>query len=238
MGYLTDKIVGQAPRVEQKPPQITDSPEFQAAVAKAIAEAKAGVQGVTPPPGYRWADAKKTRLVPIAGGPADKAPQPLTPDQKNSAREDIVNRIILARQLKETTKGLTGTGALGPFWSYLPIGGTRTKDAEAIASNLKQKGALASILDLLKQTGGKNPFTPMSQGETEIISGAKMPPIGVGLSDEVNIQSANEIERLGKKAYRSLGFSDAQLKADLERLSGRAQASNQANAGVKVERVR
>lgn len=236
MGWRDAPIVKAAPEALQKPIEPTQTPGFQAAVAGATARARAGVEAETPPPGYRWADAAKTRLVPIPGGPADKAQPTLNPQQKLSAREDAAYRVALARQLKENTKGLTGTGLFGPLFSN--FGGTRSADAEAVIENLRQKGAMAAVLEMLQETGGKNPFTPMSQGEVEIIAGSKIPPMGVNLSDKVNQQSANQIERAGSRAYKLLGGTQAQLEADIARLLGRAQTSTRANAGVKVERVR
>lgn len=236
MGWRDAPIVKPAPEALQKPIEPTQTPGFQAAVAGATARARAGVEAETPPPGYRWADAAKTRLVPIPGGPADKAPPALNAQQRMAAREDAAYRVALARQLKENTKGLTGTGLFGPLFSN--FGGTRSADAEAIIENLKQKGAMAAVIEMLQETGGKNPFTPMSQGEVSIIAGSKIPPMGINLSDKVNQQSASQIERAGSTAYKLLGGRQAQLEADVARLLGRAQRSNRANAGVKVERVR
>lgn len=236
MSYKTDQIIGQAPKPTLKPVQTTETPGFQAAVAGATARARAGVEAETPPPGYRWADAARTRLVAVPGGPADKSPPVLNAGQKSSARDDVAYRVGLARQLKSKTGGLTGTGLFGPILSN--IGATNAADAEAIIKNLQQKGAMSSILEMLQETGGKNPFTPMSMGEVEIIAGAKMPPLGVGLSDEINKQSSREIERAGLKAYRALGGTPAQLEADINRLMGRATQSKKATDGVTVKRIR
>ena len=88
---------------------------------------------------------------------------PISAVEQAKARADAAKRIQLARQLRENTSGLTGTGAFGPLFASLPIGATRAKDAEAIINSLEKKGAMSAVLDMLKRTGGKNPFTPMSQ---------------------------------------------------------------------------
>lgn len=236
MGWRDAPIVKAGPEALQKPIDPTQTPGFQASVTGATARARAAVESETPPPGYRWADAARTRLVPIPGGPADKAPAQLNAQQKAAAREDAAYRVALARQLRENTKGLTGTGFFGPLFSN--FGGTRSADAEAVIENLRQKGAMASILEMLQETGGKNPFTPMSQGEVAIIAGAKIPPMGVNLSDKTNQQSARQIERAGARAYKLLGGNPAQLEADIARLTGRAQQSKTATDGVSVKRIR
>lgn len=236
MGWRDAPIVKAGPEALQKPIDPTQTPGFQASVAGATARARAGVESETPPPGYRWADATRTRLIPIPGGPADKAPAQLNAQQKAAAREDAAYRVGLARQLRENTKGLTGTGLFGPLFSN--FGGTRSADAEAIIENLRQKGAMASILEMLQETGGKNPFTPMSQGEVAIIAGAKIPPMGINLSDKTNEQSSRQIERAGARAYNLLGGNQAQLEADIARLFGRSQQSKAAKDGISVKRIR
>jgi hypothetical protein len=165
-------------------------------------------------------------------------PAPISAADRSKALADAAKRIQLARQLRENTSGFTGTGAFGPFFASLPIGATRAKDAEAIISSLEKKGAMSSILDMLKRTGGKNPFTPMSQGEVAIIAGSELPEMGVGLSDELNRQSAMQIEEAATKAYRLLGGTPAQLEADINRLMGRATQSKKATDGVTVKRIR
>ena len=244
MGWRDAPIVKGAPEALQKPVDTTQTPGYRAAVTASETRARGTFQDTT----RKGPDGKpifgqvntvtgEFRPYPKEMQPAPPA-APISATEQAKARADAAKRIQLARQLRENTSGLTGTGAFGPLFASLPIGATRAKDAEAIINSLEKKGAMSAVLDMLKRTGGKNPFTPMSQGEVAIIAGSELPEMGVGLSDELNRQSAMQIEEAATKAYRLLGGTPAQLEADIARLMGRATQSKKATDGVTVKRIR
>lgn len=244
MGWRDAPIVKGAPEALQQPVKPTELPGFRGDVVRTETQARGTFRDVTRPGpnGQKVFGQENTVTGEFRPYPKEMQPAapaaPLSQADRAKAMADAAKRVQLARQLRENTKGLTGTGALGPLWASLPLGATRSKDAEAIISSLEKKGAMSSILDMLKRTGGKNPFTPMSQGEVAIIAGSELPEMGVGLSDELNVQSAKQIEDAAAKAYRLLGGSKAQLEADINRLMGRAVQSKSATDGVSVKRIR
>lgn len=150
----------------------------------------------------------------------------LTPELREEARQEALKKARLAMQIKDYTKAFTGTGTFGPLFAALPIGATATKDAQAAIDNLKEKGTFGAVVDMYKKTGGRNPFAPMTNFETNIIAGSVLPKFGIDLSDELNVRSANEVIDAARKANRALGFTDQQFNNDLARLMGRANKSS------------
>jgi len=166
------------------------------------------------------------------------APKPITKQQRYDLLNEAVDRIILARKLRENTAGITGTGTFGGMIASLPFGATRAKEAEAVMQKLSNKQLYESVINMYKQTGGKNPFAPMTEFESKVLVGKDLPLMGVDLKDETNIESGNKIEDLNRRLVRGLGFSDAELNTSLERAMMRAGRKPNLPAGASVKRIR
>lgn len=97
---------------------------------------------------------------------------PLTPQGKNKIRQDAATKINQIRKLRARIESMdlpnvTGAG-LGEWMKYIP--GT---PARGVAGSLKQigsAGALSTALEMAKNNGGKNPLTPMSNSDIELLS--------------------------------------------------------------------
>ena len=95
----------------------------------------------------------------------------ITPEKMQQARIDAVNKINTIRDIRRALDGMafpnvSGTG-FGDWLKAIP--GTAARGIDAKLGNLKAGGALAEVLKLSQETG-KNPFTPMSNSDVELIS--------------------------------------------------------------------
>ena len=165
-------------------------------------------------------------------------PKPITRQERMNVLNDIVNRIAYAQKLRENTKGLTGTGAFGEIISSLPFGATRAREAQAAINFLTNSQTYDSVMKMQKETGGKNPFTPMTNFESGVIVGKDLPAMGVGLKDETNVEASYVIEDANRKAGRQIGFSDADINRLLQQRAARSGQATQLPAGVTVRRTR
>lgn len=170
----------------------------QANAAKALADARA-------------AQANATKAEREIGA----APPLLSPQQRQAAREDAWNKIKLVRSIKKRITAKDGvnignlnvdlipeTGFLGKVASKW--GGTNASGIAADLETLNSGGALAEVTRLMRETG-KNPFTPMSNYESQML--AK----GIGNLDlnqpqETLLRSLDEFEKLYVKALRGVGY--------------------------------
>lgn len=166
------------------------------------------------------------------------APKPITKQQRIDLLNEAVDRIILARRLRENTSGITGTGTFGGIIAGLPFGATRAKEAQAVMQKLSDKQLYESVINMYKQTGGKNPFSPMTEFESRVLVGKDLPLMGVDLKDETNVESGNKIEDVNKRLVRGLGFSDAELNTSLERAMMRSGRKSTLPPGASVKRIR
>lgn len=191
---------------------------------------------VQPDGSMRWGQVNLTtnQFTPYKDQP--NVPKPITKQQRMDVLNDIVNRIVYARKLRENTKGLTGTGTFGEIISSLPFGATRAREAQAAIDYLTKSQTYDSVIKLQKETGGKNPFTPMTNYESGVIVGKDLPAMGVGLKDETNVEASYAIEDANRKAGRQIGFSDAYINSLLQQRAARAGQGAQLPPGVTVRR--
>lgn len=97
--------------------------------------------------------------------------QQLNPDTLAAVRADAVTKINSIRQIRGRIEGMpfpnaTGAG-FGDWLRHVPA--TAAHGIDAKIGTLKAGGALSEVLKLSAATG-KNPFTPMSNSDVELIS--------------------------------------------------------------------
>lgn len=144
----------------------------------------------------------------------------LTPDKLKAVRVDALNKIILARQLKEKSRnGWFATGFLAPTMSG--VGGSAARDVQAKADTLKAGGALAEVLKLTAANGGKNPFQPMSNSDVELIS-RNVANLDIGQSDEEFQRAVDQYESAYRRGFLGArgsqkALQDALVKLGLEK---------------------
>lgn len=191
---------------------------------------------VQPDGSMRWGQVNLTtnQFTPYKDQP--NVPKPITKQQRMDILNDIANRIIYARKLRENTKGITGTGAFGEIIAGLPFGATRAREAQSAINFLTSSQTYDSVMKMQKETGGKNPFAPMTNFESGVIVGKDLPPMGVGLKDETNIESSYAIEDANRKAGYRIGFSDADINKLVQQRAARAGQAQQLPPGVSVRR--
>lgn len=162
----------------------------------------------------------------------DKAATALTPDKLKGVRADAVNKILLARQLQDRSKNdWFATGFLAPTMSG--FGGTNARGVQAGADTLKAGGALAEILKLSAATG-KNPFTPMSNSDVELIA-RNTANLDIGQPD-VDFQSAaKQYEDAYTRGFQGAGGNMDELRRYLAKRLGGSGGKSQPKPQGDVE---
>jgi len=147
---------------------------------------------------------------------AQGEPGKLTPEALKSVRLDAAKKFLLARQLKKKSEeGLFATGFMAP--TMAGWGGTNAADVEAGAGTLKAGGALAEILKLTAQNGGKNPFTPMSNSDVDLIA-RNVANLDVKQTDKTFQQSVGAYEGAYKRGFMGAGGNYNALLRQLDKL--------------------
>lgn len=160
-------------------------------------------------------DPKSGRAVPIPGYRPKGAAPAVTPDQMKAVRVDALNKIITARRLASQSRdGWFATGFLAP--TAAKIGGTPARSAQAMADTLKSGGALSEILKMTAATG-KNPFTPMSNSDVDLIS-RNLANLDIGQSDADFQRQVGTYEGAYRRAWKGAKGSDRALLDALNKL--------------------
>ena len=161
-------------------------------------------------------DPRRGRAVPIPGYvPKGVAKPTVTPDQMKAVRVDALNKIITARRLANQSRdGWFATGFLAP--TAAKIGGTPARSAQAMADTLKSGGALSEILKMTAATG-KNPFTPMSNSDVDLIS-RNLANLDIGQSDQDFQRQVGTYEGAYRRAWKGAKGNDRALLDALNKL--------------------
>ena len=139
----------------------------------------------------------------------------LTPDKLKAVRVDALNKIITARRLANQSRdGWFATGFLAP--TAAKIGGTPARSAQAMADTLKSGGALSEILKMTAATG-KNPFTPMSNSDVDLIS-RNLANLDIGQSDQDFQRQVGTYEGAYRRAWKGAKGNDRALLDALNKL--------------------
>jgi hypothetical protein len=122
-------------------------------IIKAQADARAAVANAA----KAEADAKAAQ---DAGKPVDVA-------TLRAARAEALQRLELVRSLGERSNDWFATGFGSNIAAMIP--GTTATDVKADIGTLSGSGALEKVIEMAKQNGGKNPLTPLSEGDFKVI---------------------------------------------------------------------
>ncbi len=161
----------------------------------------------------------------------------LTPQKLKDVRIDALNKIILARKLKDRSRNdWFATGFLAPTMSKM--GGTSARGVQAGADTLKSGGALSEVLKLTAANGGKIPFAPMSNSDVELIS-RNVANLDVGQPDADFQAAVQQYEDAYRRAFIGAKGSQKALRDALVKLGlEKGQAKSTANDGWSIEEVR
>lgn len=144
----------------------------------------------------------------------ERAGTALTPDKLKSVRVDALNKIITARRLQNMTGDWFATGFAAPTLSK--VGGSNARTAKGLADTLAAGGALAEVLKLSQATG-KNPFTPMSNSDVDLIS-RNIANLDTGQSDAEVRRQAGTYEGAYRRAWKGAKGNDRALLDALNKL--------------------
>lgn len=139
---------------------------------------------------------------------------PLTPKQLQAGRIDALDKINAARDARNLSRnGWFATGFGAPTMSN--IGGTPAKTVMAKTDKLKAAGALRDIIEMSQANGGKNPLTPMSGSDVEVIARNKA-NLDIGQNDESFQGEVGLVEDAYRRAFQAVGGNLGDLEKALE----------------------
>ena len=136
----------------------------------------------------------------------------LTPKQIQAGRSDAWEKIKLIRNIRERIKRKDGymgvdlipeTGLLGKIASQ--VGGTRASGIAADLETIRGGGIIAKITDMMAATGGKNPFSPMSNVEGQLV-GTSIGNLDLNQPKDTLLSSLDRYERAYTDALRTVGY--------------------------------
>jgi len=147
------------------------------------------------------------------------------PEQQSAIRAEAVDKIRLARSLKDRSASgwfTTGVGAK----TAASIGGTGAYDLAQDTDTLKNAGALQRVMQLARDNGGKNPLTPLSNSDFQALA-SSLSNLDTGQSDSQYQRNVDRVIELYKRAYQGAGGTD--LEAEL---AGKPTGQDAASAGA------
>ena len=205
-----------AQRARAPVPEMVVAPQPQQPPARTPAQARgdiasAATQGL--PEGMMWGPDGKT-AIPIPGVPGKPgAPgTPPTPQAMEEARQEAINKVKLARTLRQRSKEDWFTGGGWQGLSGVPFIGQAPYDFAKDAETLKNAAALQRIMEMSAANGGKNPLTPLSNADFQALA-SSLTNLDPGQSDEQFQSNLDVIEDLYKRMYQGAGGVD--LEKDL-----------------------
>lgn len=242
MGYGNDRVVGQAPAPTIKPIQPNETPAFRAEVTRATSTASTLGQGTWSEYTKKFPDGRVVvgqrnsltgEFKPYSKDLQPAAQPKLNPKDLADARMDALRRAVLAKQLETSSReDWFSTGFLAPTLSQ--YGGTAANVVVQNIDALRAGGALQTLLDAIKSSG-KNPLTPMSTSDVQLLSNAKQLPLDVSMRDTDFQKNARQYYEANRRAFIAAGGSAKDFDAQVLRLTGRA---NSRASGIKVERIK
>ncbi len=150
-------------------------------------------------------------LIP-GGGKAPQAAPPISPEQKKSIRIDALDKILAARRALEGSGSFMGTGFMAPTMSG--VGGTNAASVRAAADTLKSSGALSKIMKMAAENGGKNPLTPMSNSDVDLIANSTA-NLDIAQPDEDFQRNTRLYEDAYKRAFEGASDNHQNLEEGL-----------------------
>lgn len=219
-GFQLDQPAGPQPMIRGAVKQPTGyganvapvSPQYvqgQAQVAGAEAAAREAAQRATIAFQTQQAIAEAAAKHNIANQPKP-APVP-TADQLRLGRIDALDKIIAAQDAVGLSKNkYFSTGFLAPTMAN--FGGTPARSVQAKTSTLKSAGALKDIIAMAQANGGKNPLTPMSNSDVELIASGKA-NLDIGQDDQSFQDAVGLYEDAYRRAFQAAGGKPQELPA-------------------------
>lgn len=177
-------------------------------------------------------------------GTPKKAPevaeQPLTAQQLAAVRAEAENKIGLLDSLVDRSKNQMfatgmGTGEGSFMW---PFGrddtGSNAYGTNADVATVSAAGALTKVMEMAKANGGKNPLTPLSEGDFANIA-KSISNLDIGQADEQFQKNAGTYRDIYTRALRGAGGGLDQRRLSQLRPADAGAALDQGNASLEQQ---
>ena len=132
-----------------------------------------------------------------------KKEDPLTPEQRISIQREALQKLqILERMRDRSANGWFATGFGASTASKFD--GTPASDQYGDVKTVSSAGALAKVMEMAKANGGKNPLTPLSEGDFENIA-KSIANLDPAQSDENFQRNIDTYRDIYLRAYEGAG---------------------------------
>jgi hypothetical protein len=142
---------------------------------------------------------------------AAPAPTAVDPAALMAVRQEALDKIKMARSLQDRSKNQWFATGFGSGMARL-IGGTPAYDLARDTDTLSNAGALTKVMEMARNNGGKNPLSPLSEGDFKAIASSvsNLDPSQSDTQYQANVQ---RVADLYARAYQGAGGQD--LEGDL-----------------------
>lgn len=134
------------------------------------------------------------------------------PDELAAVRAEAIDKIKLARSLQQRSRDGWFTTGFGAGIAGR-IGGTPAYDLAQDTETLKNAGALTRIMEMARESGGKNPLTPLSNSDFRALA-SSLSNLETGQSDDQYQRNVQRVIDLYERAYKGAGGTD--LEGDID----------------------
>ena len=169
----------------------------------------------------------------------ENQPKPMptpTAEQMRQARIDALDKINAARDAINLSKNSWfATGFLAPTMSN--FGGTPAKTVQARTQTLKAGGSLKDIIAMSQANGGKNPLTPMSNSDVELIASGRG-NLDIGQNDSAFQDEAAKYEDAYARGFQAAGGDPKHIEEALawrRRTLAQQQGKRAGSAVIKYD---
>lgn len=147
----------------------------------------------------------------------ERAKETLSPEQLAAVRAEAQMKLQKLDSLIERSKNnyfATGMGTNGVSVLGIPLipgkdnPGSNAYDQQRDVDTVASAGALTKVMEMAAANGGKNPLTPLSEGDFANIA-KSITNLDIGQSDEQFQKNANEYRDIYRRALRGAGGFDA-----------------------------
>lgn len=150
----------------------------------------------------QMADARKNGFDFGPNGELIPAKEPIGENDLAAARADAKAKLEALDRMEALSNSWFGTGFGAP--TAAKFGGTNAATIAEMAQGIGAEGALQKVMKMSKENGGKNPLTPLSEGDFTNIS-KSVANLSVAQSDEEFRRQVNIYRDIFKRAYQATG---------------------------------
>ena len=148
----------------------------------------------------------------------DPKKPPLAPEDKQGVADEARHKLALIESLRQRSRnGYFTTGFGAPLVNKIP--GTKAYGVNADIGTVSSSGAIGKVMDLAKENGGKNPLTPLSNADMQML-GQSVSNLDPGQDDEQFQRNLGAYEDIYRRALAAVEPNAPELALPPDRQAG------------------